>query len=109
MLQVDAGSGTVILACRMDARWIAKAAQVFGQSFCRECRGIGSPSLQTTPQIVFRLCHSSLRIVSVIRFPLRLGTITIATQIGEHYGKCFSEARRDLMPHDMSLRVAMQQ
>ena len=53
------------------------------------------------------LRHRALRVVRVVLAVRRLAAVAVAAQIGHHHGKALGEARRNLVPLDMRLRVAV--
>jgi hypothetical protein len=55
------------------------------------------------------LGHGALRIGLVIVATGRLGAVAVAAQVGQHDGEAFGQGGRDLVPHDLGLRVAMEQ
>lgn len=53
------------------------------------------------------LSHRALRVREMLRITRRLATGAVAAQIGSNHGKAFRQFWRDLMPHRMRLRTAM--
>ena len=55
------------------------------------------------------LGQGTLRIIDVIRPSRRLRAVAVAAQIGDHDSELDGEARSQFAPHQMGLRVAVQQ
>ena len=53
--------------------------------------------------------HTALRVVGVILAIRRFASVAIATQVGSHYGEFPGQPRCDFVPHDVCLRVAVQE
>jgi hypothetical protein len=53
--------------------------------------------------------HRALRVRLMIVAARGLAAVAVAAKVGEDYGVMFGEYRRDVMPHDVGLRVAVQQ
>ena len=55
------------------------------------------------------LSHSPFRIIVVVSPTFWFRAVTIPTQIGCNYGELFSQTRSNFVPHQVGLRIAMQQ
>ena len=55
------------------------------------------------------LGHGALGIGRVVVAARRLGAVAVAAQVGQHHGEALGQARRNLVPHDVGLGVAVEQ
>ena len=55
------------------------------------------------------LGHGAERVVGVVAAAARLGAVAVAAQVGRDDREVLGEPRRDLVPHDVGQRVAVQQ
>ena len=55
------------------------------------------------------LSHGAFGIIGMIRSVCGLAAVSVAPQIGGHDGKPLGQPRRHFVPHDMSLRITVQQ
>ncbi len=53
--------------------------------------------------------HDFLGVGFVVALIARLAAVTLTSQIGGDDGKVFRQGRRDLVPHGVGLRIAVQQ
>src|SRR4029453_5055446 len=66
-----------------------------------------NPKARMTLDLVKR--HRPLRVVGVILAVGRLAAVSVATKIGHHHGELLGETRRDLVPLDVGLWIAVQE
>ena len=55
------------------------------------------------------LSHRPERIAAVVRAAVRLRAVAVAAQIGRHDGEILRQSRRDLVPHHVGERIAVQE
>ena len=74
-----------------------------------DARQIKAPVTELIHDLDRVLCHGAEAVVDVIGPGLRQGTVAVATQIRQDHMVTLCKPRRDAMPRDMILRIAMQQ
>ena len=97
---------------------VASRSTRSGWSLVRRWAQRGAPVVATQeeriePQVLHGvhqiLRHRPLGVVEVLRVALRLAAVAVAAQVGAHNRKVLGQPVRDLVPHGVGLRVAVQQ